>query len=357
MRIKIIDVADPLWLETLIKLRHDIYHLPEYSLLEANRIQAVPEAIIISDHDKIFFIPYLLRSCDIDINRELTIGQIFDIISPYGYSGILLSETAMQSVDFLNLAMQQLKEVLKSRKICSAFFRLHPILNQELNEIFTSEIFQINSNTVSINLKLSEAEIWQQTKPEHRNKINRCKRRGFQAKIVNFKDNLDNFIAIYEETMDRVGASKYYYFDDNYFRQLSLLEKLIHLCIVEQDNQIACVGLFTECSGIVQYHLGGTKSDFLKEAPSKLMFDHVRFWAKEHGNEVLHLGGGVGSVQDNLYRFKAGFSQQRHPFLTMRLITDEDNYYHLVNLQAKYLNIHPEQLLKSDFFPAYRASH
>ncbi|MFN5891788.1 MAG: hypothetical protein ACK45Z_04030 [Dolichospermum sp.] len=165
MKIKIIDVADPLWLETLIKLRHDIYHLPEYSLLEANRIQAVPEAIIISDHDKIFFIPYLLRSCDIGINGELTIGQIFDIISPYGYSGILLSETAMQSVDFLNLAIQQLKEVLKSRKICSAFLRLHPILNQKLSDIFTSEICQVNGNTVSINLKLSEAEIWQQTKP------------------------------------------------------------------------------------------------------------------------------------------------------------------------------------------------
>ncbi|MDB9536268.1 GNAT family N-acetyltransferase [Dolichospermum planctonicum CS-1226] len=357
MKIKIIDLADPLWLETLIKLRHDIYHLPEYLLLEANRIQAVPEAIIISDHDKIFFMVYLLRPCDVDINRESTIGEIFDIISPYGYSGILLSQTAMESVDFVNSAMQQLKEVLRSRKICSAFLRLHPILNQELNDIFTSEICQISGKTVAINLKLTGEEIWQQTKPEHRNKINRCKRRGFQAKIVDFKNNIDNFMAIYQETMDRVGASKHYYFDDNYFHQLSLLEQLIHLCIVEQDNQIACAGLFTECSGIVQYHLGGTKSDFLKEAPSKLMFDYVRFWAKERGNEVLHLGGGVGSVQDNLYRFKAGFSQQRYTFSTMRLITDEDNYYHLVNLQAKYLNIYPERLLKSEFFPAYRASH
>lgn len=54
MKIKIIDVTNPLWLETLIKLRHDIYHFPEYLLLEAQRIQAVPEAIIISDHDKYF---------------------------------------------------------------------------------------------------------------------------------------------------------------------------------------------------------------------------------------------------------------------------------------------------------------
>ncbi|MFO5439739.1 MAG: FemAB family protein, partial [Dolichospermum sp.] len=72
MKIKIIDVADPLWLETLIKLRHDIYHLPEYLLLEANSIQAVTEDIIIIDHYKIFLIPYLLRGCDIDINIELT---------------------------------------------------------------------------------------------------------------------------------------------------------------------------------------------------------------------------------------------------------------------------------------------
>jgi hypothetical protein len=86
------------------------------------------------------------------------------------------------------------------------------------------------------------------------------------------------------------------------------------------------------------------------------MFDYVRFWAKERGNKVFHLGGGVGSSKDSLYNFKAGFSKQRHPFLTLRLILDEEKYRYLGDCRAKYLKIQPEVLVKSNYFPAYRSS-
>jgi lipid II:glycine glycyltransferase (peptidoglycan interpeptide bridge formation enzyme) len=105
----------------------------------------------------------------------------------------------------------------------------------------------------------------------------------------------------------------------------------------------------------VQYHLGGTKNEFLKQAPSKLMFDYVRFWAKERGNKFLHLGGGVGSAKDSLYNFKAGFSKQRHLFLTLRLITDQQKYDSLVELRAKTLKTAAKNLVDSNFFPAYRS--
>jgi hypothetical protein len=82
----------------------------------------------------------------------------------------------------------------------------------------------------------------------------------------------------------------------------------------------------------------------------------VRLWAKERGNEFLHLGGGVGGTkEDKLYVFKSGFSRQRHPFLTLRLITDEEKYLHLTHLRAKALNMQVDSLLNSSFFPAYRA--
>jgi hypothetical protein len=70
----------------------------------------------------------------------------------------------------------------------------------------------------------------------------------------------------------------------------------------------------------------------------------------------LHLGGGVGgSTEDSLYTFKSGFSQLSHKFLTLRLITDEEKYHHLVNLRAKVLEVTPSDLLQSNFFPAYRS--
>jgi lipid II:glycine glycyltransferase (peptidoglycan interpeptide bridge formation enzyme) len=211
--------------------------------------------------------------------------------------------------------------------------------------------------TVFIDLRLSEAEIWQETRPEHRNKINRCKRAGFTARMVQVEQYISEFITIYEETMERVGAAQSYYFNKDYYLELrDALGEQLHLCIVELNNQVACAGLFTECCGIVQYHLGGTRNHFLKQAPSKLMFDYVRFWAKDRGNEVFHLGGGVGSAKDSLYHFKAGFSKQRDNFMTLRLITDEIKYRELVELRAKSLNTDATILLATSFFPAYRSS-
>ena len=61
----------------------------------------------------------------------------------------------------------------------------------------------------------------------------------------------------------------------------------------------------------MQYHLSGMSEAFARERPTKLMLDHVRQWARARGNRWLHLGGGVGSAQDNLFKFKAGFSKLR----------------------------------------------
>jgi hypothetical protein len=357
MEFQVIGLKNPLWIQILQKLRHDIYHLPEYVDLESRRNNAIPEAILIIEDEKIFFVPYLLRRCDDLFNASLTSQEVFDVISPYGYPGILLSEAAASTPEFIESAIDQMITVLRSKHVCSVFFRLHPILNCSLNNILSPDICQVNGETVSVDLRLSEAEIWQQTRSEHRNKINRCKRLGMTARMVSFKQYINEYMTIYEETMNRVGADKLYYFSYDYFSALANLDEKLHLCIVEWEKQAICAGLFTECCGIVQYHLGGTRTKFLQQAPSKLMFDYVRFWAREHGNEVFHLGGGVGGRKDSLYHFKAGFSKQRHSFLTLRIVTDENKYRHLANLRAKSLNAEVEQLLKTNFFPAYRCAN
>ncbi|MEB3179191.1 MAG: FemAB family protein [Nostocaceae cyanobacterium] len=362
MDVKIIDLADSLWMETLQNIRHDIYHLPEYLYLESRRIKATPEAILIADGDKIFFLPYLLRQCQDIFDSEATTPEVFaqevfDIISPNGYCGILLNEAAESSPEFLDLAINELMNMFRKKQICSGFLRLNPILNQRFPEFGQPNLYARKGETVSVDLTQNETDIWQQTRPEHRTRINKCKRAGFTAKIVPFQQYVHEFTKIYEETMERVGASKAYYFGYEYFAKTAeLLPEYFHLGIVELSGEITCAGLFGECCGIVQYHLGGTRTNFLKQAPSKLMFDYVRFWAKERGNQVLHLGGGVGNAQDSLYHFKAGFSQVRNKFLTLRLIPDMEKYQYLVRLRAKSLNTKAEKLLQSNFFPAYRCS-
>ncbi|KOP26758.1 FemAB family protein [Hapalosiphon sp. MRB220] len=358
MKHQIIDLSNPLWKQNLQELRHDVYHLPEYVYMESKRTNTIPEAILLTEGENKFFVPYLLRECNDIMFAEMVKPEIFDIVSPYGYPGILLSESAYLAPEFLKSAMNEFISTLRDKNICSAFLRLHPIFNEGLNEIYASNICYVTGETICVNLNLSHEEIWAQTRSDHRKDINRQKRSGLTARMVSFDKYFDEFIVIYNQTMERVGARQLYYFGREYFRYLlNNLGTKLHLGIVELENQITCACLFTECCGIVQSYLSGTKNEFLKLSPDKLLFDYVRYWAKERGNEVFHMGGGYGGTKDGVYNFKAGFSKERRTFLTLRLITDEEKYHHLIDLRAKYLNTDSETLLNSKFFPAYRSSN
>lgn len=353
MEIQFLDNTHLLWREMLDLMRHDFYHLPQYFALEAQRIGAAAEAVLIRESDRVFFLPYLLRSCRSLFGENAAVPETFDAVSPNGYAGILLSSAA--DTDFLHRAMHQLMQAFHDRNICSVFVRLHPVLNDRFAELYPSEACQVHSETIAIDLTLEPAELWSQTRPEHRTKINRCKRSGFVAKQVSFHDRGGDFIEIYTQTMDRVEAKQFFYFSPDYFQQLAqALGEQLSLCIVELNGEAVSAGLFTECDGIVQYHLGGTKTAFLKQSPSVLMFDGMRDWAKARGNQVLHLGGGVGGAKDSLHHFKAGFSKRRHSLTLLRLIPRPALYDNLVELKAKSLNCPSAQLHQSSFFPAYR---
>lgn len=370
MHCHILETSSNQWRNILTLIEHDIYQLPEYVALEAKRTNTIPKAFFAIENNKIFFIPYLIRSCQaiIDESNNQLIDQalnlesettILDVISPYGYSGILLSEPAKQDSAFCNLALENFCQCLQKQNICSGFFRLHPILNQEFQNIFAPDTFFDNGTTVSIDVTKSKEAIWNETKSNHRNKINRCtKKFNFKTKITRFSQGIDIFCQLYKETMARVVAKDIYYsFNIEYFQQMdSEIGDRLYLCLVSSPSgAIASAGLYTECSGIVQAAFGGTSNDFVQHSPSILEIDAVRWWAKDQGYKYVHLGGGVGGSEDSVYNFKAGFSQTRHSFQTLRLITDQDKYNYLVNIKSKINNISAKELKESNFFPAYRS--
>ncbi len=348
---------DPEWRAVLSRLSHDFYHLPAYSLLEGETNQAEPGAFWAREADREFFIPYLRRRCDVLFPGNSVAADVCDVISPYGYPGLLLSDAARQSPDFAQGAMQRLSETLREQGVCSAFFRMNPFFSIGLSELFPEKFFGAASETVAMDLTPDADGIWKNIRDGHQWTIRKCKRLGFEARMVPLHEHIDSFLEVYRETMDRVHARDSYYFGREYFVKLAELRDSVHCCFVELGSELAAACVFLECDGLFQAHLGGTKSSFLSKSPFHLALLHAAEWAKSRGNRYLHLGGGVGGSDDRLLSFKRGFSSLTFPFFTLRLITDEEKYRALTALSAQAANLPLEAQLQSDYFPAYRTRH
>jgi hypothetical protein len=284
-------------------------------------------------------LPLILRSIP-DGGRDAT--------SPYGYPGPLVHGT--QDPAFLADAMHEVETVLAEHGVVALFVRLHPLLNREPPKGDWAIVK--HGDTIGVDLTLPPGELWRQTRGNHRTQINRAKRTGQWVRFDDEWSHLKDFKRLYHGTRRRLAADPYYRFDDSYFDSLRVaLGSRLHLVTVVDDGDVAAAGLFTEISGIVQFHLAGADERYLGTGPTKLMLHEVRCWARERGNRWFHLGGGVGAADDSLLHFKVGFSPLRFPFHTLRAILREQEYRRLAATEAQLLGA--DEL--TGFFPAYRS--
>jgi len=347
--VKFLTPEDPEWGECLSRAPHDFYHNARYCQLSARMDGGHAEASVVNDADgHMFFIPYVVRP----LRGINWLGDganaLFDMVSPYGYPGPLVKGDD----EFLRGAIHHWARAMHFRGCVSGFVRMHPLLNT-MSDAFRGggEVVE-RGRTVSIDLTLPAEEIWRNFRENHRRDIHKKKKLGIAANMETGPGVLELFAPIYYETMDRVGAGRYYYFPAEYFAGLqAALGDRMHVCIVRDANGgVLSGGIFTECDGIVQYHLGGTLNSALQVRPSKLMFDYVCTWAKERGNRCLHLGGGFGAKEDSVYEFKAGFSPLRHPYYTWQLLFEPSMYQQLEHKRRALQDEGPT----AGFFPIYR---
>jgi lipid II:glycine glycyltransferase (peptidoglycan interpeptide bridge formation enzyme) len=211
-----------------------------------------------------------------------------------------------------------------------------------------------HGQTVWIDLTLDEEEMWRQTRKTYRNIIRRLQRDSYKITFDENWERLPRFLDLYNQTLDKVKADELYYFNLDYFIGLrKALGPKIFLCLAEKGGEAVAGGLFTECSGIVQYHLFGSSPEGLDKDATKLMLTYVRSWAKARGNSWFHLGGGVGSEADGLLFFKSGFSPRRATYYTWRMVTNPAIFQAAVRAWEE--KAHQKADGPEGFFPPYRA--
>ena len=345
MKGEFISPQDLRWKRFLANCRHDFYHLPEYVTLCAVAEGAMPVAFYAGDEHAAFLAPLLIRPLPSVLGAP---EGWCDARTPYGYPTPLLNPPQVSLDGYLEafcLAARQ-------RGIVTTFFRLHPLL--PLDHVILGKFGRLTNRGQTVLIDLAHSVEESSVRANHRRNIRKLHSMGFTVNLDEwglFKD----FVAIYLATMQRVGASVGYLFSEEYFKDLraALGERLHLCCVISPGGDVASAGLFVGTDGIVQYHLGGTADEHLTLAPSKLMFDFMRRWSHENKHAVLHLGGGLGGAQDQLFQFKAGFSNDRAIFFTYEIVLDEEKNNLLCGL-ATAEGIGASGI-SSNFFPAYRA--
>lgn len=340
MKATLLDPRSREWSSLLDGIAHDFYHLPAYVDLSARLDGGVPHALYVESVDGALLLPLVRRSIPAAPDR-------WDALSPYGYPGPLVT-TSGDPESFAAQALVEGRDLLRREGCVSLFVRCHPLLGVAPRE---PGVRVQHGETVFIDLDKSSDVLWSETMSGHRNEINRSIKANHRASFDDDFRHVDRFVAIYHDTMTRVGASAGYFFDRAYVMGLrEALGPRLKLGVIEIDGAIAGAALFVVTGDIVQYHLSGTAPEYARARPTKLLLHFVRGWAKEHGARRFHLGGGVGGTADSLFKFKAGFSPCRSAFYTLRVVTDADEYRRLS--RAKHPDVDPDEL--DGFFPLYR---
>ena len=315
--------------------QYDFYHLAEYHQLEHS---GQPLLLYFSSQKTSITLPVVLR--------PVAGTEYNDLTSVYGYVGPLpdRENPDEQSIKDFHEALFHFFGLYK---IVSVFTRLHPLFgNQALLLSGLGEIVEI-SRTVAIDLSLPEQEQKRQYAHSIKSDINRLKRRDVYIKKVQSREEINLFIEMYRESMNRVKASNMYFFPDEYFYRF--MEKLPSSLFLAYHEKKAISGsLTTACNGIVQHHLSATLNDYLKWSPLKFVWDYIRRDAIEKNEKWMHMGGGFGGADDSLFQFKSFFSDLRFPFKIWQYIHNKDVYNRLTS--EKHANRTPD----SSFFPLYR---
>lgn len=338
---EVIEIDNPQW-DEIVKSSfiYDFHHTSFYHKLDNSHRSLL---FVANAQDDFIAMPLVIRPIDGT--------DYFDATSVYGYCGPISKyrQTEITS-GLISFFKSSLNDFFKVNNIVSAFSRLHSLIDNHLILQDLGTIVELNK-TVAIDLRQTPEEQRRLYRKSNKSEVNQLRKKGFVVEEVKVGQDIDRFVDIYYETMDRVNATPYYYFSREYFHSFMQNDSFgTKLLVARHEGRIAAGAIFTITNKIMQYHLAGTTEDYMRLTPMKLILDEARLLGNTLGPEYLHLGGGVGGKDDDsLFRFKSGFSNHHFQFSIWKYIVDPIRYQELVH--QKGINSETEP----SFFPLYRS--
>lgn len=324
----------------------DIYFEPNYGKLYEKIEDGICEVFEYNCELGNIYHMFIKREIPLQINNK----TYFDLVTPYGYGGPLITECKEGDRKELVLEFEHyFAKYCEENNIISEFVRFHPVVGNALD---FKEIYKIENirKTVGTNIIDYKNPITSEFSKSARKTIRRSMNAGVSFNIIEKPESIHNFKEIYYSTMKRNNASDYYYFDDDYFDEcLELFQNHIILVEVLYQEKVIAAGFYFVYGKYIHAHLSGTLKDYLHLSPAYIIKYATAKWAKNNDVHFIHYGGGItNSSDDSLYQFKKKFGKNTDfDFYIGKRIWDKEVYEELCKLKNVDDNI--------EFFPAYRS--
>jgi hypothetical protein len=329
---------------------YDVYYLSGYT--KAFKLHGDGEPTLIYYHNEEIRAINVVMIRDIAMdkkfNDKLETRSLFDITTPYGYGGFIMEGTPNENnIKKLN---EEYSDYCRSMNIITEFVRFHPALeNSKMND----EIYEVIDlgKTITMDL-ISKEQIWNDLSSKNRNVIRKAIKLGVEIYWGRSPELIDEFIPLYNATMNKDDATDYYYFNKEFYK--SVLEDLRYNSLIFYalyDQKIISMSMILFGNDNMHYHLSASDREYQSLAATNLLLYEAACWGSENGYKTFHLGGGLGSKEDSLFKFKKAFNKNSETYFSIgRKIFNQEKYDELIEIRLQ------EDEFETDttFFPKYR---
>ena len=280
----------------------DIYFTPEYGKACEQSDGAVWELCQYKDLIYVY------------LKKEYAVGSTvyYDLITPYGYSGYWFKEQATFD-EFILL----FRTYAFDQNFLTEVVRQTPYLGVDISSdysvIATKPIFSIETtnfdNYYTTILKSST-----------RNIIKNASILNYSYKMVELNEESiqASFLDMYNQTMVKVNASPYYYFNPGYYAHMGQLPNCKLICIYDKSNCIIGSSIIFIYKEFVHYHL--SCNDNSSNCITNFLLNSV---IREIGiGKKIIIGGGL-TANDSLHSFKKKISTTRYEYVVYKHVFNE----------------------------------
>ncbi|WP_034445908.1 lipid II:glycine glycyltransferase FemX [Butyrivibrio sp. AE2032] len=320
-------------LETFPTKMQDIYFSKKYVHLYEESEKKALCAVCEDGSQKLLF-PYL---------RD-TWGRFYDFETAYGYGGPIAN---VDDEEWIRKAFACMYLGMKNEGYLCGLVRFHTLLRNEkaLNvqdllreypNVFTENSFELiyDRHTITIDTSGNEDYIWSsQISSKNRNMIRKAEKNGLVYLAEFDFASMEEFMSLYEETMNRLDAESFYYFKKEYFKIIE--NEFIgnaFLGTVRKNGELVCGAIFMHHGTYGHYHLEGSNRQFSSLGANNYLLWRAACTMHDLGVKQFHLGGGTSSSEeDTLFKFKKAFSKDTKDFYIGKIIYNQDAYDAICN--------------------------